>query len=342
MTRAGRIVGRLGVLALVGVVARAKAEPSPCREDERLSEAAASLLLEGGPLAGTQLMRAARAVGFDGVALHAREGVSEAALSGWLAALAAGGEGTLVCGEARSEHRRLVLASLRGGSLRREGARVYATLEPGFGSPSLVLEHLGGALERVALTRSALVHGYLLSDVRSLRRVQLVAESASGPRPVAELSLDARDRSGEEEAEARAAAVTAASGESSPKGLFAGIGALRRASGVPALRDNRLLFESAARHAERVCKLGRLAHRVDGEDPEVRLRREHVEARGVGEVLARAGSPDAALRALGESPSHRLALTRRDFTDAGLGLARDDAGQVCLVVLLAAWPRRTP
>lgn len=106
---------------------------------------------------------------------------------------------------------------------------------------------------------------------------------------------------------------------------------------------NQLLAVSAQRHATRVCELGKVAHRLrEGEDPETRLREEHIEARAVGEAVARAGSADAALSAVFDSPSHRLAVTERGFTDAGIGQASDAKGHTCLVVLLAAWPRRIP
>jgi uncharacterized protein YkwD len=124
--------------------------------------------------------------------------------------------------------------------------------------------------------------------------------------------------------------------------LLAQLSAFRRSAGVGALRENRLLAQSAQGHATRICALGQLAHRIAGEDPELRLRREHVGARGVGEVLARAETAEGAFRALLESASHRLALSRREFTDAGIGQARDAKGRVCLVVLMAAWPRRLP
>ena len=125
--------------------------------------------------------------------------------------------------------------------------------------------------------------------------------------------------------------------------LFARLGAFRRSEGVPGLRQNQLLSQSAQRHAERVCELGKVAHRLgEGDDPETRLREEHIEARSVGEAVARAGSADAALTAVFDSPSHRMAVTERAFTDAGIGQALDGKGHTCLVVLLAAWPRRIP
>lgn len=325
------------VLAWSASAGPTRAAALPCRQDDRLAETAASLLLSGAPIEGSALLAQARAHGFDGLAVHARESVSDESLESWLSSLAGTKEGELVCGEARTETRRLVLASVRGGSLSREGARLWGTLAPGYAKPSLVVESEQGALRALPLTKAKLTGGFTLPVELAARRVQLVAESASGPRPVAELALVDTPTS------QLAAAHDVARGEPlSSEALLTRVRELRRESRVGSLRENRLLADSARRHAERVCELGRLAHRLDGEDPEARLRREHVAARGVGEVIARSSSSAGAFRSLLDSPSHRMALTRRDFTDVGIGQASDHKGQVCLVVVLASWPRRIP
>jgi uncharacterized protein YkwD len=326
----------LSALGVLNELSKALAEPLACRDDDRLSETAAALLLGGEPISATVLLQRAREHGFDGVAVHARESANAENVTAWLAALREGGEGSLVCGEAQSESRRLVLASLRGGSLQRDGDKLRGALEPGFREPSLVVESGAGELVSLPVTQAQLTAGFAIPGQLHARRVQLIAESASGPRPVAELAL-VRD------------GFVGSSGEAAqgPKkrsidSMLAQLSAFRRGLGVSTLRDNRLLTESAQRHATHVCELGKLAHRFEGEDPELRLSREHVSARGVGEVLARAESSDRAFQALLDSPSHRLALSRKDFTDAGVGQASDKKGQICLVVLMASWPRRTP
>ncbi|MET0285654.1 MAG: CAP domain-containing protein [Polyangiales bacterium] len=307
------------------------AQALPCREDDSLSETAASLLLKGEPVRGPELLRTARAHGFEGVSVHAKESADDEQLTQWLVQL--GGDGSLLCGEARSEDRRLVLAARRGGTLTRSGNTLRIELEAGFRAPVLVFESAEGELLRVP----AKVATVALPEGR-FRRVQLLAETTGGPRPVAELALDA--------------APTIATPSTAPEGggtrlrsseaMLGQLTSYRHEQGLGELRDNQLLSASAQRHAARVCELGRLSHRVEGEDPELRLKREHVSARHVGEVLARAESSDRAFQALLDSPSHRLALGRREFTDVGVGQASDKKGQVCLVLLLAAWPRRMP
>jgi uncharacterized protein YkwD len=315
-----------GVLLSVSV-----AHALPCRDDDKLAETAASLLLKGEPIRAPELMRAARAHGFEGVAVHAKESTDDEQLAQWLVQL--GGEGSLLCGEARSEDRRLVLASRRGGSLTRAGNTLQIELEAGFRAPVLVFESSQGELTRVPAKTTAVA-----MPEGSFRRVQLIAESSGGPRPLAELSLDAPST----------IALPSAAGDSggtrlrSSEAMLGQLTGYRHEQGLGELRDNQLLGASAQRHASRVCELGRLSHRVEGEDPELRLKREHVSARHVGEVLARAESSDRAFQALLDSPSHRMALGRREFTDVGIGQASDKKGQVCLVVLLAAWPRRIP
>ena len=299
------------------IVATARAEPLPCSEDARLTETAADLLLRDEPLAASSLLREARAHGFDGVSVHARESANDVSLRAWLAQLGEREVGRLACGEARSAVRRLLLAAVRGGSLWRAGDRLFGALEPGFAAPTLVFEARDGSLASLSVTPAQLERGLLLSPSEPPRRVQLSAEGASGPRPVAELELAPG-------AASRAPPIVATTRGRSPREELE---SLRRAGAVGRLRDNRLLESSAVQHALRVCRLGRLAHRLDGEDPEARLARVHVRARGVAEVIARGASPEAALGALLASPSHRLALLRSDLTDVGFGEARDARGR---------------
>ncbi|HEY6881153.1 MAG TPA: CAP domain-containing protein, partial [Polyangiales bacterium] len=249
----------------------------------------------------------------------------------WFAQLE--GEGALVCGEARTESRRLVLASRRGGRLVREGDRLRIALEAGFREPVLVFESETGELLRVAAPAG------LAPIPAGMRRVQLIADSDAGPRPIAEMMLlDEAPKIATPVAVGDAGGTRIRSGEA----MLGQLTAFRHDRGLGELRDNQLLSVSAQRHAARVCELGRLSHRLEGEDPELRLKREHIAARHVGEVLARAESSDRAFQALLDSPSHRMALSRREFTDVGVGQATDKKGQVCMVMLLAAWPRRIP
>jgi uncharacterized protein YkwD len=321
----------------------------PCTPDDTLSETAAELLLSGEALAPARLLPKARGFGFDGVAVQAHDGLEDAALIGWLKAQSERADAPLVCGEARSESRRLVLVSARGGRLAYARGRVSGSLAPGFRKPHLVVEDGEGRARRIDVQLDALARGVALPQEVDAKRIQLVASGPNGPRPVAEVALGSERPAPPPPApppvtapDAGATAGTR-SGSRGREALFARLTAFRRNEGVPGLRENQLLAHSAQRHAERVCELGKVAHRLgEGDDPETRLREERIEARSVGEAVARASSADAALSAMFDSPSHRMAVIERGFTDAGIGQALDGKGHTCLVVLLASWPRRIP
>jgi uncharacterized protein YkwD len=115
---------------------------------------------------------------------------------------------------------------------------------------------------------------------------------------------------------------------------------LRRAAGARTVRTNRLLSKEATSHAQRVCDSGKLGHELDPQaDPEARLLQRGIEARVVGEAVARAATMREALHGIEDSPSHRMTVTDPRFTDAGFGQAKDDRGRTCAVILLASWPR---
>lgn len=319
----------------------------PCRHEDVLAETAAQFLLRGLKVDASTLLPEARALGFDGVAVHAHEGLDDAALGAWLTALFERADAPLVCGEASSETRRLVLVSVRGGELHVEGARVRGKLAPGFRAPHLVVETADGSIKRIDVGLRALEEGVPLAPELGAKRVQLVADGPHGPRPVAERVLDP-DTLRDLRAVATQPKPQPEEGPRGPRArpveaLFARLDAFRRQQGVGTLRPNQALSHSAQRHARRVCELGKIGHRLDrGDDPETRLREDRIAARSVGEAVARAESADAALSAVFDSPSHRMAVTDKHFTDVGIGQAYDQKGHTCLVVLLAAWPRRLP
>jgi uncharacterized protein YkwD len=131
-------------------------------------------------------------------------------------------------------------------------------------------------------------------------------------------------------------ATDAASGGELSRRLLA----LRAERGRGRLRENRLLREAANLHATEVCAKGRVAHEVEpGVGPDERLARAGLDARVLGEAIARAEGTQSALDALKNSPSHLFTLLDPRFTDFGIGVARDSAQKYCFVVLLCAWPR---
>jgi uncharacterized protein YkwD len=336
-------LGALWLTLGAATAARAEASLLPCKQDDVLSETAAEYLLSGRNVDATELVPLARRLGFDGVALHAHDGLDDGALAAWLKGLGERADAPLVCGEALSEQRRLVLVAVRAGRLRDERGVLKGELSPRFKNPALVVEGPDGATERIAVSAKELTDGVTLKpELLPYARVQLLADGPQGPRPVAELVP--ADASAPSPPPAQSSPERERGARSRPtEALLARIDATRRTEGTRPLRLNQLLGTSAQRHAQRVCELGRVAHRLgEGDDPETRLREEHIAARSVGEAVARAGSSDAALSAIFRSPSHRMAVTDKAFTDVGIGQAFDTKGHSCVVVLLAAWPRRLP
>jgi uncharacterized protein YkwD len=337
-------------LALVAA-APAAAAPGPCNPDEALSRAAATLVLEGGAPNSAELVRAVRRAGSGLPVVHAlpldpTDGAAR--LERWLERIRSRGQGQLVCGQARSADRRLVLAGLRGGQLldaespaggarpadEAEPIRLRVELTSGFGDPHLVARAADGEMRRLAIEaedgrRNVRVPASLARPVR----VQLVAKGPTGPRPVAERVVGRTEGGTRDPMDVEIAGTEAFA----PRKQLRRLRSLHDASRV---RPNRLLSEEASAHAERVCEQQRVGHRLGrGADPERRLERRGLRARVVGEVVARAQTPSAALEGLFDSPSHLMTMVDERFTDAGWGRATDERGRTCLVLLLAAWPR---
>lgn len=319
---------RVLVLTLLLLAARASAQPC---DDAELSEAAASLLSPGAATPSpNELSDAARLAGSNAVALRILRVTpgDDAALAAFTDG-AREREGALfVCGEAESESARLRIVGRRGARLAAplvaDGRAIDVSLSPAIRRAVLVVRGVSGATLERELTRPS-TRVLLPDGLTSAFAAQVVATDDAGPRPVAELSLGAPQAEPDEEG-----------GDASPA---AHVARLRRHASVPPLRGNAILDRLAAAHARAVCADGRVTHEEEGEDPVARVRRAGLEARWVGEVVARASSRREALAGLDASPSHRIALEDSRFTDAGFGEATLDAGHACVVVLLAAWPR---
>jgi hypothetical protein len=323
---------------LCASTARAELRPpnAPrCLEEEALSLAAAELLFEGVAPSDAALTLAVRRAGSDAVlvqALFAPE-PSEARYQKWLLEALARADAPLACGVAQSDRGRLFLLAPRAGTLapiRAKDRLVRGSLEQGFADPALVVIDGDGVLEHRALAPDELERGVELDRELPLPvRVQLIASGPAGPRPLAERVLGA--------IEPALAHATPPAPDLSPLHQLT---VARGDADARGLREHKLLTQVAQAHATRACSEGRIAHELEpGADPKVRLRAVGVDARRVGETIARDRDASAALARMLESPSHRLTLLERSFTDVGLGEARDARGRVCLVVLVASWPR---
>jgi hypothetical protein len=318
---------------LGGSTALAQPDPPvdvPCPVDPSLERAAEALITRHAPPTGAELLATVHAVNGDApvvdavVILDGDQGRRQR----FLARTRERRDGPLVCGEARLEGRWLVLAAPQAGRIRvLGGGALQVELADGWRSPRVHAQDAEGTHWEAEARADERIE--LPSDLVAPVRVQLVASGASGPRPVAERIVSPEDVEG----------ATEVVIPSSDRPIAERFATLR---GERHVRVNRLLARVATAHAEGVCRERRVSHLSTEGDPRDRLARAGIQARHVGEVVARAEDTARAYEALLRSPSHRAALIDRRFTDAGIGHATDDAGWTCLVVLLAAWPRAVP
>ncbi len=304
-----------------------------CMRNQKLEQLAGQLAELQHIPPSPELIRKAREAGVDANPLYAKFGVTGEfdSFKTWLENLDETADAPLICGRARFGERIVLVAAIRAGSLELVGKNgIHAEVIEDFRDPYLVVRDAGGSSRRISIDGGE--YGATMSLPLEWDRplfVQLVATGPSGPRPVAERWVGKMPEG-----------APTRRGSQSPE---AWLMQLRRASGARTLRSNRLLSQEATSHARAVCDSGKLGHDLDAEgDPEARLLERGIEARVVGEAVARAATMRDALHAIEDSPSHRLTVTDRRFTDAGYGKATDDKGRTCAVILLASWPRKVP
>lgn len=157
--------------------------------------------------------------------------------------------------------------------------------------------------------------------------VQVVGDVEGGPRPVLEASVGAGEPTPAGDEEAPAPGEETESAEDAPA-LARMVTALRASEGLaPLARDTRL--EAIARaHAEHMARDGQVAHDLGDGDLRSRAFAAGIQARRVGENVARAATLARAHRTLHASPSHRLNLLDAGYTRLGIGLHRAEDGLV--------------
>ncbi len=304
-----------------------------CIRSEKLEQVAGQLAELQHIPPSPELIRKAREAGVDANPVYAKFGVTGEfdSFKIWLENLNETADAPLICGRARYGERIVLVAAVRAGSLELVGKnRLHAEVIEDFRDPYLVVRDTKGSSRRISIDGGE--YGATMSLPPEWGRplfVQLVATGPNGPRPVAERWVGKMP-----------AGASTHRGSRSPE---AWLMQLRRASGARSLRSNRLLSQEATNHAQTVCESGKFGHELDPDgDPEARLLKRGIEARVVGEAVARAATMRDALHAIEDSPSHRMTVTDPRFTDAGYGKAKDEKGRTCAVILLASWPRKVP
>ncbi len=162
--------------------------------------------------------------------------------------------------------------------------------------------------------------------------VQVVADTAAGPRPVIEASVFADvepPRYPTDEPAPGEDCEVPTRDDAELLGWM--LRAARASAGLPSLTRDPRLDAVAQQHARRMAIEQTLAHDAGDGDPAQRMRSAGLEARDEGENVAHAPTIAGAHRALWSSPSHRANILRPDFERTGLGVARDDHGEAWVV-----------
>jgi uncharacterized protein YkwD len=196
----------------------------------------------------------------------------------------------------------------------------------------------GGAPRRVpAWFDGTTLHARFALDRPGEFTVQVLATTAAGPRPVVEATVfaDAEPpaRGSTELAPGEDAAVGAASDDDA---LALMLATARAASGEPPLVRDARLDAIARDHARRMAAARNVAHDAGDGDPSERLLDAGLTTRSLGENVAHAATVTLAHRSLWASPSHRANMLRRDFERVGVGIERDDRGEVWVVETYAS------
>jgi len=168
--------------------------------------------------------------------------------------------------------------------------------------------------------------------------LQVVADLASGPRPVVEATVfvDEEPTRGVEDSPAPGERDGAPDATPDDERLARMITAARSSVGLaPLARDSRL-DRIALDHASRMASARELAHDAGDGDPLDRLHAAGFEPRNAGENVAHASSLPLAHRALWASPSHRLNLLGRGYDRMGIAVARDARGDFWVVETFAS------
>jgi uncharacterized protein YkwD len=204
-----------------------------------------------------------------------------------------------------------------------------ALLVPATGAQVVIMGPSGQPQPVPTSFDGARVHARFDADRPGPFTVQVVADVATGPRPVLEAELFA------DVSPPRSTPNLAAPGEAAGAGapdeesaLAAMVGALRKAEKLrPLVRDARL--DAVARaHAARMREAHTLGHDVGDGDPAERLANAGLSARETGENVAHAQSVVLAHRALYASVSHRENLLNPDFANLGVAVLDDRDGSV--------------
>ena len=178
------------------------------------------------------------------------------------------------------------------------------------------------------------VHARFAASKAGRFTVQVLAQTADGPRPVLEAQVFADVTPPSRQESAPAPGEAAGRGASSPTQAFVQmIATLREDAELPALTRDAALDSLAAAHTRAMIHAHRVAHDLGDGDPEDRVRAAGIDASLIGENVAHAASAPLAHRALYESPSHRANLLKREFRGLGVSALPGPDGSIWVTEL---------
>lgn len=158
--------------------------------------------------------------------------------------------------------------------------------------------------------------------------VQVLANSATGPRPVLEAHIMAGGAAPTRFAESAAPGEDAGEGTTDAESVLAMLNAARKSEGLKLLQRDTTLDKIAQDHSVLMRDQRTVGHDVGDGELSDRLTAANVTFRLRGENLAAAATPVRAHRALWLSPSHRANLLDTRYSRVGIGVAKSDDGRL--------------
>jgi uncharacterized protein YkwD len=204
---------------------------------------------------------------------------------------------------------------------------------PATGATVLVLD-AGGAPRTVpSWIEGNVVRSRFATDRPGELDVQVVANLASGPRPVIDATVFVDEEPSRTVEDRPAPGELELAGDTSTDDdrLARMVTACRAALGLTPLPRDPRLDRVALEHAQQMARTHELAHDAGDGDPLERLHVVGLDPHLAGENVAHAATLSLAHRALWTSPSHRLNLLGRSYDRMGIGVARDAWGKVWVV-----------
>jgi uncharacterized protein YkwD len=112
----------------------------------------------------------------------------------------------------------------------------------------------------------------------------------------------------------------------------------RKKKDLPPLKINPALSKIARAHSENMARQGKMEHKLDNKTPFDRMRAAGYKFAKGGENIAEAdeiATFPMVMKAWMESPGHRDNILLAEFTETGVGIARDKEGKLLFTQLFA-------